>query len=130
MPSHRLGAVLRPAYRVTTFVPPEHLEAVLEAVEAIYPLLFGPYDRSAWWSSSTTEQFRPLEGSRPSVGAIGQVHQVATVRLEFALPLDEELLARVLDEGLLPAHPWQEPAVFVDQTLVTATRLEPSADPA
>jgi len=116
--------VLRPAYRVTTFVPPEQLEEVLEAVEAVYPLYFGRYDRSVWWSSPGIEQFRPLEGSRPSIGALGQVQRVATVRVEFALPLDEGLLARVLDEALLPTHPWQEPAVFVDETCVTATRLE------
>jgi hypothetical protein len=48
---------------------------------------------------------------------------VETVRLEFAIPRDRELLDRVLSRGLLPGHPWQEPAVFVDESLATATAL-------
>jgi hypothetical protein len=119
----RAGIRLRPAYRVTTFVPPDHLDAVLEAVERETPLIFGPYDRSAWWSAVGVEQFRPQGDATPTVGRAGQTERVPTVRLELAVPRDRALLARVLDVALLPHHPWQEPAVFVDECLVTATRM-------
>jgi hypothetical protein len=113
----------RPVYRVTTFVPPDHLDRVLEGVEREVPLVFGPYDRSAWWSAVGVEQFRPLPGASPTTGEIGRVERVETVRLEFAIPRDRELLERVLSRGLLPSHPWEEPAVFVDESLATATAL-------
>ena len=114
---------LRPAYRVATFVPPDRVDAVLEAVECETPLIFGPYERSAWWSAAGVEQFQPLPDASPTVGSAGRTERVPTVRLEFAIPKDGELLARVIDDALRPSHPWQEPAVFVDECLVTATRM-------
>ena len=112
-----------PVYRVTTFVPPDSLEAVLEAIVREAPLTYGPYDRSAWWSAVGVEQFRPLPGASPIVGQVGRVERVPTVRLEFALPRDPDLLGRVVDRALLPNHPWHEPAVFVDESLATASHL-------
>jgi len=117
----------RSAYRITTFVPPAHVDSVLEAVERQAPLIFGPYDRSAWWSGVGTEQFRPLADASPTVGRAGETERVATVRLEFAIPRDAGLLERVVEDGLRPSHPWQEPAVFIDECLVSATRMADDA---
>lgn len=114
---------MKPVYRITTFVPPEHLDALLDGIESQAPLRFGPYDRSAWWSSVGVEQFRPLPGAVPTVGRAGRTERVPTVRLEFVIPRDPELLERVLERGLLPTHPWQEPAVFVDESSASATEL-------
>lgn len=109
---------LRDAYRITTFVPPEQLDAVLQAVLAQAPLTYGPYDKSAWWSAVGTEQFEPRAGANPTVGEIGKTERVPTIRLEFVIPREAELLNRVVEE-LLKAHPWQEPAVFIDATTIT-----------
>jgi hypothetical protein len=120
----------RPVYRITTFVPPDHVDAILEGVERVVPLVFGrPYDRSAWWSAVGIEQFRPLPGSAPTVGKPGKVERVPSVRLEFAIPRKPPLLERVLTRGVLANHPWQEPAVFVDETFTTATALADSDSP-
>ena len=109
----------RQAYRVTTFVPPEALESVLEAIEReAEPLRFGSYEGWAWWSAPGIEQFRPLGGADPTVGKVGEIERVPSVRLEFALPREPEVLERVLERGLIPAHPWEEPVVFVDETLI------------
>ena len=113
----------RPVYRITTFVPPDHVDALLEGIEREVPLVFGPYDRSAWWSAAGTEQFRPLPGATPTLGEVGKVERVSTVRLEFAIPRDPDLLQRVLSRGVLANHPWQEPAVFVTESMATATRM-------
>jgi len=110
-------------YRITTFVPPDHLDTLLEAVEREVPLIFGRYDRSAWWSAAGVEQFRPLPGSTPTVGEAGRVKRVSTIRLEFAIPRDSALLDRVLTRGVIPNHPWEEPAVFVDESMATASEL-------
>ena len=107
----------RHIYRVTTFVPPDHLESLLDAIarEGDLPR-FGPYERWAWWSTPGVEQFRPLDGATPRTGEPGRLERVPSVRLEFALPLDPEVLERVLTAGLIPAHPWEVPVIFVDET--------------
>jgi hypothetical protein len=108
---------LETAYRVTTFVPPEHLERVLAAIVAETPLAYGRYDQVAWWSAVGTEQFRPLPGAAPTVGQAGAVERGKTVRLEFVLGRDADSLQRVVDR-LADAHPWEEPAVIVDEVLI------------
>ncbi|MEP7132899.1 MAG: hypothetical protein ABI914_07025 [Acidobacteriota bacterium] len=110
----------RQVYRVTTFVPPEKVEAVVESITGVDSLGHGAYDRVCWRSAEGIEQFRPLEGADPAYGKIGDVARSPTVRLEFVLPREPETLRRVLELGLFPAHPWEEPAVFIDETMVTS----------
>ena len=58
-------------------------------------------------------------------GKVGEMERVPSVRLEFVIPRDQALLERLLTEGLIPSHPWEEPAVFIDETLVTLTQTGP-----
>lgn len=111
--------VRRKVYRVTTFVPPDRVDALLDGIVREVPLEYGRYDRSAWWSAVGTEQFRPLPGAQPTVGEVGRVERVPTVRIEFVIPRDPELLDRCLTRGVIPNHPWQEPAIFIDESEVT-----------
>jgi hypothetical protein len=113
--------MIQAVYRITTFVPQERVAAVLEGILHETPLAYGRYDHSAWWSAVGVEQFRPLPGAQPTVGVVGQVERVPTVRLEFVIPRDRELLERVLARGLIPSHPWQEPAIFIDESCVRAS---------
>lgn len=110
--------VLQQVYRVTTFVPPDHVDALLEGITREVPLQYGQYDRAAWWSPVGVEQFRPLPGAKPTFGEVGRTERVPTVRIEFAIPRDPELLTRLLARGLIPHHPWQEPAIFIDESQV------------
>ncbi|HET7176727.1 MAG TPA: hypothetical protein VFK21_12060 [Gammaproteobacteria bacterium] len=112
---------LRKVYRITTFVPPEHLEALLEGIASEVPLRYGRYDRAAWWSAVGVEQFRPLPGAKPTAGTIGTIERVPTVRVEFAIPRDPAQLERLITKGLRSHHPWQEPAVFVDETEIAVS---------
>ena len=112
---------LHTVYRITTFIPPDHLEQLLEGVVAVVPLTYGRYDRAAWWSAEGTEQFRPLPGAKPTFGKEGHTERVPTVRVEFTIPREPDLLERLLHEGLIPNHPWQQPAVFIDESTVTLT---------
>jgi hypothetical protein len=109
---------LHSVYRVAIYVPPEFVDRVLAGVCGIVPLCYGKYDRSAWWIAGGTEQYEPGEGATPSHGQVGQVSQVATTRLEFCLPHDEALLRQVIDIGVRPNHPWEEPAILVDEAFV------------
>jgi hypothetical protein len=120
---------LRKVYRVTTFVPPDHLDALLEGIASEVPLRYGQYDRSAWWSAVGVEQFRPLSGAKPTHGTVGSVERVPTVRLEFAIPRDAKLLEQLVTRGLRSHHPWQEPAVFVDEAEIAVSDDGARADP-
>lgn len=113
---------LRPVYRLTIFVPPEHLEALIDSILKVTPLGHGAYDRVCWWTGEGVEQFRPLAGAHPGLGTVGELTRGATVRLELMLDRDPVLLDRVFREGIFPAHPWEEPAVFVDESYVTSAR--------
>lgn len=114
--------LFKPVYRITTFVPPDKLEALLEGITRVVPLGWGKYDQVSWVSGEVTERFRPLAGSNPTAGTVGELEKVPSVRLEFVIPRDEALLEKMLTEGLIPSHPWEEPAVFIDESRVTLTK--------
>jgi len=107
---------LLPVYRITVFVPPEHLQALQEGICQVEPLGDGRYDRVMWLSAPGIEQFRPLPGATPAQGHVGELMQLPTVRLEFAIPRDPQRLERVLREGVHAHHPWESPAIFVDES--------------
>ena len=112
------GVCLQPMYRVTVFVPPAHLQAVIDGICAADSLSIGTYSEVLWTSAPGTEQFRPLSGAQPAQGAIGVLERDATVRVEFCVPRDAQRLARVIDDGIRAHHPWEIPAIFVDETLM------------
>ena len=105
-----------PVYRVTVWVPPADLARLQLGICAIEGLQLGEYDQVMWVSAPGREQFRPLHGAVPAVGIIGEATEGASVRLEFAIPRDPERLQRVIDQGIRPNHPWEVPAIFVDES--------------
>ncbi|HYG05555.1 MAG TPA: hypothetical protein VD865_03990 [Stenotrophomonas sp.] len=107
---------LRPVYRITVFVPPDHLQALQAGICAVESLGDTRYDQVMWYSAPGVEQFRALPGARPAQGATGALTQLPTVRLEFAIPRDPLRLTRVLREGVRAHHPWESPAIFVDES--------------
>lgn len=117
---------LKKMYRITLFVPPSHLEGILENIMAINPLKYGKYDSVMWWSNEGTEQFRPLDGAVPAKGETNTVSRLPSVMVQFSLPHDDEVLNRVIMEGIIPFHPWEEPVIQIHEIL--ATRVSAVAD--
>ncbi|MDO8622255.1 MAG: hypothetical protein Q7R80_03425 [bacterium] len=114
-----------PAYRITTFVPTRYVPRVLKAVLGVVPLAYGrEYDRVAWWSVPGTEQYRPLAGSRPRSGKPGRQSRVRSIALTFSIPRNRTLLARVVRDGIMPTHPWDEPVIVVSRVVETR-RIRP-----
>ena len=107
---------LLPIYRITVFVPPAHLQALQAGIREVEPLGDERYDQVMWVSAPGTEEFRPLPGSLPTQGQVGELSRLPSVRLEFAIPRDPERLARVLRDGVRAHHPWESPAIFVDES--------------
>lgn len=115
---------LKTVYRVTTFVPPEHLEALLKGITSVVPLAYGRYDHVALWSAPGIEQFRPQEGSNPTLGQTDTVERGTSIKLEFAIPRDDELLHRLLTDGIIKSHPWEEPVIYVDECQTTRVQVD------
>ncbi|SFG28870.1 hypothetical protein SAMN05216353_13236 [Halobacillus alkaliphilus] len=108
---------LKPIYRIRTFVVPEDLEKVIEGVLKIDDLKYGNYKNVVWHSNDGVEQFVPSETSVPTEGNIGETTKVTSVRVEFSIPRDEKLLTNIIEHGIYPNHPWDEPVVQVTEEL-------------
>lgn len=93
-------------YKLTFYVPSEEAEKVKEALFQKGAGKVGNYDR-ACWQVSGTGQFRPLEGSNPALGSVGDIHQEEELRVEMLL---EEEKADDVIAALKMAHPYEEPA--------------------
>lgn len=100
-------------FRLTTFVPPPHEEAVRAAITAAGGATYGRYRGVFWTSGPGIEQYEPLAGSNPTSGTIGQVSYGASSMVLCLVEHDEALLDRVV-AALRSAHPWEEPAIFID----------------
>ena len=103
------------AYRITVFVPTAQLEEVLASITRVLPPINGNYGEVFWWSAPGIEQFRPLEGSNPVSGSVGELSRLASIELQFVVPRDDELLNQLIDDGIRPAHPWEAPVITVDK---------------
>lgn len=91
------------------FVPTESADALRCAMFDAGAGHIGAYSDCSWHVTGTG-QFRPLEGSDPTIGAHGVVEQVAEDRVEMVAPsrLRCELFA-----AIHAAHPYEVPAVDV-----------------
>lgn len=108
---------LIPVYRITVFVPPADLDALKAGILSVDDLAMGHYREVMWISAPGLEQFRPDQAASPALGQAGELSAAPTVRLEFSIPRDAQRLQRVLQEGVHAHHPWEVPAVFVDESL-------------
>ncbi|MFY9143635.1 NGG1p interacting factor NIF3 [Sulfuricurvum sp.] len=67
------------------------------------------YDRCSW-ESIGTGQFRPLEGSNPSLGTLEALEKVEEIKIEMICTAEK--IKEVL-EKLKEVHPYEEPAYGV-----------------
>jgi len=112
------------AYRITVFVPPAQLAEVVASITRVLPPNNGNYGEVFWWSAPGTEQFRPLAGSSPASGSVGELSRMDAIELKFLLPRNEALLNQVIEEGIYPAHPWEAPVITVDKCRITGNSPE------
>ena len=103
-----LTTELREGRRATlvTFVPDEAVEAVIDALSAAGAGRVGDYERCSFRVAGTGT-FRPLAGSDPYAGAVGEDAAEPEIRVEVTVPR-----ARVgaVIRALRDAHPYEEAA--------------------
>ncbi|SMF35390.1 hypothetical protein SAMN02745866_02236 [Alteromonadaceae bacterium Bs31] len=93
-------------YQLVFYVPKSHVDEVKQAVFNVGAGKIGDYD-SCCWQVEGSGQFRPLKGSKPYIGTLGEVEKVPEFRIE--LVLEQDLLEEAV-AALKSAHPYEEPA--------------------
>ncbi len=96
-------------YKIVTFVPPSHLEEVLQILFEQGAGTIGNYRECAFFLSGTGT-FLPGEEAHPFIGTPGYREKVEEVRVEVEV---ESLRLGKAVEALIRAHPYEEPVVDV-----------------
>ncbi|MBC3421485.1 NGG1p interacting factor NIF3 [Pseudomonas sp. RW3S2] len=96
-------------HKLAFFVPASHVEVVKAAVFAAGGGRIGDYDHCAWQTLGQG-QFRPLDGSQPFLGEVGQVEVVEEWKVELVVA-DERV--RQVVAALKQSHPYETPAYEV-----------------
>jgi hypothetical protein len=100
-------------------VPPEYVESILQGVVKVNPLLYGKYSKVAYQSEEGIEQFVPLEGSNATKGEINKLYKGKSVRIEFSIDKNDKILEKVIQEGIMKNHPWEEPVIIISEVWET-----------
>lgn len=96
-------------YQLSFYVPVAHVDAVKQAVFDAGGGRIGNYD-SCSWQVAGQGQFRPLPGSDPAVGGIGQLERVDEYKVEMVC---DDAVIEAAVAALRRAHPYEEPAYQV-----------------
>jgi structural hemagglutinin/hemolysin toxin protein RtxA len=100
-------------YTLCFYVPASSLETVKAAVFAAGAGRIGNYDHCCW-ATEGQGQFRPLAGSNPAIGVQGEIEQLREYRVEMVC---EEKSVRAVVDALIAAHPYEEPAWHMLETV-------------
>lgn len=100
-------------YKITCYIPVNHVEQVKSAMFAAGAGRIGDYDSCAWQVLGVG-QFRPLAGAKPFLGDVGVVEQVAEFKVEMVCTATA---VRSTIAALKDSHPYQEPAYEVVKLL-------------
>ena len=93
-------------YKLVVYVPEDHAVAVKKALGDAGAGYIGHYSH-CMYSTTGTGQFKPLTGTHPYIGAVGQLERLTEVRIETIVPAEK--LAKVLT-AMLAVHPYEEVA--------------------
>lgn len=96
-------------YHVVIYVPLTHADAVRKALGDAGAGKIGNYDYCSF-SARGVGRFRPLKGSTPAIGNVGEMEEVEEERIEVVV--DENHLSKVL-HAVKEVHPYEEPAIHL-----------------
>lgn len=109
------------SYRITVFIPAGHAQAYIEKIQDHIPSFLGEYDRVLWFSDVSQEQgFEQYRAKNTNVGknVSRETEQEHSMKIEFSIPYDDTLCARLTRDLLVPAHPWEEPVILVQEARI------------
>lgn len=116
---------MEPAYcKLEIYIPETHLAVLQEALAEVDAGHIGRYDRCLSYSP-VTSCWRPLEGTNPYLGAVGQVSTEPELKVEVTCTL-AQVDAAV--EAVKKVHPYEEPVIYVLPLYRTAFTPAPPED--
>ena len=93
-------------YKLCVMIPEGHVEQVKNAMFDAGAGNYSQYDRCSW-ETRGTGQFRPLPGSSPFSGTVGEVYQEVTWKVEvICQPADISNIIAAIHR----VHPYEVPA--------------------
>jgi dinuclear metal center YbgI/SA1388 family protein len=93
-------------FKVVVFVPEGYVEIVRKAMCEAGAGFIGKYSDCSFFTKGTGT-YKPLEGTKPFKGSIGELEYAEEYRIESIVP--EKLLSKVVD-SMLKVHPYEEAA--------------------
>lgn len=101
--------------KLEIFIPPDHLAALQQALRDVDAGHIGRYD-SCLSYSPVTSCWRPLEGTHPYLGQVGELCRASELKVEVtcAAGAVKKTLAAVK-----AVHPYEEPVINVISLLDT-----------
>ncbi|MGC4376005.1 Nif3-like dinuclear metal center hexameric protein [Fictibacillus sp. Mic-4] len=95
--------------KLAVFVPKSHVDKVRDAISSAGAGHIGNYSHCTF-NSSGLGTFKPLEGTNPYIGKLGELEIVDEVKIETIVP---EALKKAVISEMLHAHPYEEVAYDV-----------------
>jgi hypothetical protein len=96
-------------YKIEVYLPAEYLEAIQLALTAAQAGIVGNYD-NVFATTQVTGHWRPLPGSDPFQGNIGEMETATEIKLE--VNCKKEHVSATL-QAIRAAHPYEEPLIRV-----------------
>ena len=96
-------------HKLVVFVPVAQADKLRQVLAETGAGRIGNYD-SASFSVRGVGRFRPLAGSHPAIGKIGELEKVEEERIEVVV--EKSILDKVL-KAVQDNHPYEEPAIDV-----------------
>ena len=100
--------------RITVQVPEPHVAQLVEAILTHDALIYGDYDRVTFRTAPGIQQFRALGTGRNAV--TDDTVEVPCTELSVFVQNNSAATATLI-EAIYAAHPYEEPVIFVQETL-------------
>mgnify|MGYP001556079627 CR=1 FL=1 len=98
-------------YSLNYYVPVEHHEKVKQALFDCGAGRIGHYDQCCWQVKGEG-QFKPLQGSSPVTGSVGQLTRLEEFKVEM---ICDDMIIKKAVQTLLAQHPYEQPAYHIMQ---------------
>ena len=95
--------------KLEIFIPETHLPALQKSLQAVDAGHIGNYDCCLSYSS-VTSRWRPLEGTKPYHGSIGELSSEPELKVEVTCRTER---ADATIEAVKMIHPYEEPVINV-----------------
>ncbi len=96
-------------FKIEVYLPAEYLEATRLALTAAQAGIVGNYD-NVFATTQVTGHWRPLPGSDPFQGNVGEMETAPEIKLE--VNCKKEHVSATL-QAIRAAHPYEEPLIRV-----------------